>query len=120
MGLSSATLRRAPWPLPADVTGLVWRPQHAQILTYGDDNRARLFHVSADSKAPVSVWTHCHQLFRTFRANSVPPVFDSEGTRLLCVSGPRGGAPADVQCHDAAKGTRLWTTRLQAHRSPWS
>ncbi len=97
------------WPVPAGVTGLVWRPQQAQILTYGNDNQARLFQVSADTKTPTSVWAHYHQPFKTFRDNYVPPVFDPAGKCVLCVSGQ-----ADVQCHDATSGSRLWTTRLRS------
>ncbi len=96
------------WPLPNGVKGIVWRPGHAQILTYADDKQARLFQVSADTKAPALVWAHDHQLESTFRGISVPPVFNPEGTCVLCVSGQ-----ANVQCYDAASASRLWSRRLR-------
>jgi eukaryotic-like serine/threonine-protein kinase len=94
-------------PLPKGVKGMVWRPHHAQILTYGDDKQARLFQVTADTKAPAFVWAHDHWQFPTFRDISVPPVFDPEGRCVLCVHGHA------VECHDATSGSRLWTVGLR-------
>lgn len=94
------------WSTPA-LLGLVWNPRKDQVLTYGRDNTARLFDVSAKTGEARLTYPHFPQQVIGLHPTQVVPCFDPKGERLLLApAGPR------VACRNISSGQVLWDTNV--------